>query len=342
MVVVFSMPVTRFNSFGLTMLKVVRAQGQGLVSDSGRSGHQHEGVPLGGVLDRLSFEVGNLALGNPTDSACLELMGQFDFVCAKPCRIFMANRGAQALLNNKPVRCGQVFALQEGDVLRTQPPGLGFWNLICLQGGVDVPMVMGSRSTCLAAGFGGFQGRALQVGDEIHAGPFHAPAVPDHLRLALPFAPVDSAGHLVVHCLPGPEFDWLTDDSQHAFTSQNYRLGNQSSRMAYRLEGEQAPLALKQALTLRSHAVHPGVVQMPPSGQPVVLLSECQVTGGYPRIAAVLNCELWKFSQLASGQGIRWVVLDDVQAQGLQLQHERELKRYHHVIESSKQACHVD
>jgi len=342
MVVVFSMPVTRFNSFGLTMLKVVRAQGQGLVSDSGRWGHLHEGVPVGGVLDHFSFEVGNLALGNPADSACLELMGQFDFVCAKPCRIFMANRGAQALLNNKPVRCGQVFALQEGDVLRTQPPGLGFWNLIFLQGGVDVPMVMGSRSTCLAAGFGGFQGRALQVGDEIHAGPVHAAAIGDQSRVALPMAPVDSAGNLVVHCLAGPEFEWLTDESRHVFASQNYRLGNQSSRMAYRLEGEQAPLALRQPLTLRSHAVHPGVVQLPPSGQPVVLLSECQVTGGYPRIAAVLNCELWKFSQLASGQGIRWVLLEFAQAQGLQMQHEKELKRYHHVIESSKQACHVD
>lgn len=336
------MPVTGFNSFGLTMLKVVRAQGQGLVSDSGRWGYQHEGVPVGGVLDCFSFAVGNLALGNSADSACLELMGQFDFVCAKPCRIFMANRGAQALLNNKPVRCGQVVALQEGDVLRTQPPGLGFWNLICLQGGVDVPMVMGSRSTCLVAGFGGFQGRALQVGDEIHTGPAHTVAVSDRLRIALPLAPINSAGRLVVNCLPGPEYAWLTDESRQVFASQNYHLGNQSSRMAYRLEGEQAPLVLKQALTLRSHAVHPGVVQLPPSGQPVVLLSECQVTGGYPRIAAVLGCELWKFAYLSSGQGVHWVMVDAAQAKRLQLRHDKELRRYHHVIESCDHQSHVD
>ena len=101
------------------MLKVVRAQGQGIVSDLGRWGYQHEGVPIGGVLDPFSFGLGNLALGNAVNSACLELMGQFDFVCAKPCQVLFANRGAQALLNNKSVLCGQVLTLQEGDVLRS-------------------------------------------------------------------------------------------------------------------------------------------------------------------------------------------------------------------------------
>lgn len=324
------------------MLKVVKAQGQGFVSDVGRWGYQHEGVPVGGVLDPFSFTVGNWALGNHDNLACLELMGQFDFECAKPSRVILANRGANALLNNKPVLCGQVLNLLEGDVLRTQPPGLGFWNVLCLQGGVDVPVVMGSRSTCLAAGFGGLQGRALQVGDEIHAAHVCTPAVSEQIRLALPLVPMDSAGSIRVHCLPGPEFEFLTENSQYLFSTQTHLLGNQSSRMGYRLDGKQAPLALKKPLTLRSHAVHPGVVQLPPGGQPVVLLSECQVTGGYPRIAAVLSCELWKFAHLASGQGIHWVVVDVAQAERLQLQHDKELRRYHHVIESTDHQSHVD
>jgi 5-oxoprolinase (ATP-hydrolysing) subunit C len=324
------------------MLKVVKAQGQGLVSDAGRWGYQHEGVPVSGVLDSFSFTVGNRILGNSDNLACLELMGQFDFVCAKPCRILFANRGAHALLNNKPVASGQVLSLLEGDVVRTKPPGLGFWNMLCVQGGVDVPEMMGSRSTCLAAGFGGFQGRALQVGDEIHAGNCADGPVSSRKRFAMPLAPIDSAGRLLVHCLPGPEFDCLTEHSQKLFVSQGHLLGVQSSRMGYRLEGEQAPLELKSSLTLRSHAVHPGIVQLPPSGQPVVLLSECQVTGGYPRIAAVLSCELWKFSQLHIGQGVHWVVVDAAQAERLQLRHESELRRYNHVIESSQQTAHVD
>lgn len=324
------------------MLKVVKAQGQGLVSDAGRWGYQHEGVPVGGVLDPFSFTVGNWALGNEGNHACLELMGQFDFVCAKTCRVMFANRGAKALLNNKSVLCGQVLNLQEGDVLRTQPPGQGFWNLLCLQGGVDVPVVMGSRSTCLAAGFGGLQGRALQVGDEIHAGQAFTAAMSERLRLATPLAPVDAEDRLLVKCLQGPEFELLTEDSQRVFFTQTHRLGNQSSRMGYRLEGDQAPLEMKRALTLRSHAVHPGMVQLPPSGQPVVLLSECQVTGGYPRIAAVLGCELWKFAHLGSGQGVHWVVVDAAQAERLQLQHDKELRRYHHVIESNDHQSHVD
>lgn len=324
------------------MLKVVKAQGQGLVSDAGRWGYQHEGVPVGGVLDLFSFTIGNLALGNHANLAGLELMGQFDFVCARPCRVFFANRGAHALLNNKPVMSGQILSLQEGDVLRTQPPGLGFWNMLCVQGGVNVPVVMGSRSTCLVAGFGGFQGRALQVGDEIHTGSVFTAALPEQLRISMPLAPTDTAGHLVVHCLRGPEFEFLTEESLQLFSTQPYLLGNQSSRMGYRLEGQQAPLAFKQALSLRSHAVHAGLVQLPPSGQPVVLLGECQATGGYPRIAAVLSCDLWKFAHLASGQGVHWVVVDAVKAERLQLQHDKELRRYRYVIESSDHQSHVD
>jgi len=323
------------------MFKVVKAQGLGLVSDVGRWGYQREGVPVGGVLDTFSFTVGNWLLGNDQNHACLELMGQFDFVCAKPCRVVLANRGAHAQLNNQSVWCGQVICLQEGDVLRTQPPGLGFWNLLCVQGGVEVPLVMESRSTCLAAGFGGLQGRSLQVGDEIHVGKYtQKPALLQ--RLAMPLAPTNSTGQLFVRCLRGPEFDSLTEASQQLFVSQDYVLGTQSSRMAYRLEGTQASLELRNHLSLSSHAVHPGMVQLPPSGQPVVLLADCQVTGGYPRIGAVLSCDLWKFSQLSSGQGVSWRVVDSAQAEQLQLGHERELMRYQHAIESYKAATDVD
>jgi urea carboxylase len=317
------------------MLKLVKAQGQGIVSDAGRWGYQHEGVPLGGVLDVFSYTVGNRALGNADNAACLELMGQFDFVCAKPCTVLLANRGTCALLNNKPAPCGQVLVLQEGDVLRTMPPGLGFWNMLCLKGGVNVPVVMGSRSTCIAAGFGGFQGRALRVGDEIDAGDLHSGlGLNPGLRLAMPAAVHDPAEPLQVHCLPGPEFESLTQESRDLFQTQLYVLGDQSSRMGYRLEGVKANLILTKPLSLRSHAVHPGIVQLPPSGQPLVLLSESQVTGGYPRIASVLGCDLWKFAHLSAGQSVQWVVVDAVQAMRVQLFHDKELERYQYVIES--------
>lgn len=324
------------------MLKLVKAQGQGIVSDAGRWGHQHVGVSVGGVLDNFSFRVGNLALGNSANDACLELMGQFDFVCAKTCKVFFANRGAQALLNNRPVLGGKVLELQEGDLLRTQPPWMGFWNMLCLQGGVDVPLLMGSRSTCLPAGFGGYQGRALCVGDEVHAGEKFIAALTPGTRLALPQAPRDSSACLTVHCLAGPEFNALTEESQQAFTAQIFALDAQSSRMAYRLEGAEHVLSLKQALSLRSHAVHPGVVQLPPNGQALVLLADAQVTGGYPRIASVLASELWKFAHLGAGQGVHWVLVDVAQATRLQLQHESEIRRYQYAIESNCTENHVD
>ncbi|MCR2746861.1 biotin-dependent carboxyltransferase family protein [Limnobacter parvus] len=324
------------------MLKLVKAQGQGIVSDKGRWGYQYQGVPVGGVLDEFSFAVGNLALGNPENAACLELMGQFDFVCGKPCQVFLANRGAQALLNNKPVLGGRVLKLQEGDLLRTKPPWLGFWNMLCVQGGVNVPLVMGSRSTCLPAGFGGYLGRALQVGDEIHAGDKFTATLVSEVRLGLPTASLDPTKCLQVRCLAGPEFDALTEESKQVFVSQAFMLGQQSSRMAYRLESAGSVLSMKHPLSLRSNAVHPGMVQLPPSGQPIVLLSDAQVTGGYPRIASVLASELWKFAHLGGGQGVHWVLVDAAQATRLQLQHEQETRRYHHAIESNNSENYVD
>ncbi|WP_334120759.1 biotin-dependent carboxyltransferase family protein [Limnobacter sp.] len=325
------------------MLKLVKAQGQGIVSDAGRWGCQHEGVPVGGVLDVFSYTVGNRALGNADNAACLELMGQFDFVCAKPCTVLFANRSAHAQLNNRQVVSGQVLVLQVGDVLRTLPPSLGFWNMLCLRGGVDVPVVMGSRSACIPAGFGGFQGRALQVGDEIHAGDLHSVSCLDPaVRLAMPLAVGDSAKPLLVHCLPGPEFESLGKESRDLFQTQLHVLGSQSSRMGYRLNGVKAPLVLKEALSLRSHAVHPGMVQLPPSGQPLVLLSESQVTGGYPRIASVLGCDLWKFANLGTGQSVQWLVVDAVQAMRAQLIHDKELERYQYAIESGVSENHDD
>lgn len=324
------------------MLKLVKAQGQGIVSDTGRLVYQHQGVPVGGVLDNFSFHVGNLALGNSANAACLELMGQFDFVCARPCKVFLANRGAQAMLNNKPVLGGRVFDLQEGDLLRTQPPWLGFWNMLCVQGGVNVPLVMGSRSTCIPAGFGGYLGRALRVGDEIHTGEKFTAALVPEIRLGLPQAFRDSTDCLTVYCLAGPEFDALTEESKQVFTTHIFTLGAQSSRMAYRLEDSEDALQLKRALSLRSHAVHPGMVQLPPSGQPLVLLADAQVTGGYPRIASVLASELWKFAHLGPGQGVHWVMVDAAQATRLQLQHEQETRRYHYAIESNRSENNVD
>lgn len=325
-----------FSLFGLTMLKVIKAQGQGFVSDSGRWGYQHQGVPVGGVLDSFSYTVGNWALGNHGNTACLELMGQFVFVCTQPGKVFLANRGAQATLNSKRVDCGQVLYLQEGDMLTIKPPYLGFWTLLCIQGGIDVPMVMGSRSTCLAAAFGGFEGRALQAGDCLRAGAEHQPAVRQSIRLAMPLALRNGAGELPVHCLPGPEFNALNPDSRKLFEQQAYTLGQQSSRMGYALQGTHSPLQLSGSLSLRSHAVHPGIVQLPPRGNPVVLLCESQVTGGYPRLASVLASELWKFAQLGPGQSVHWVVVDAAQAKRLQHQHNNEMRRYHHVIESNR------
>lgn len=320
------------------MLKVVKAQGQGFVSDAGRFGFQGQGVPVGGVLDTFSYRIGNAALGNPEGLAALELMGKFEFVCTQGFDLILASRGSNASLDGHLLQDGRVYTLQAGDVLRVNPTQVGFWTVLCVRGGIDVDAVLGSRSTCLAAGFGGYEGRVLQVGDDLPIGSAArcTPALGTHKRLSLPFA-VDAGGVLRVACVAGPEFDWLTEESKQAFANTSYGFNIQSSRMGYHLTPACGPMKFSQASSIRSCPVQPGIVQMPPSGLPVVLLSEAQTTGGYPRVVSVLGCDLWKLAQFGPGVQLQFELVSMGDACELNAKHANEWMLYQQVIQN-----HVD
>jgi 5-oxoprolinase (ATP-hydrolysing) subunit C len=320
------------------VLKVVRAQGQGLVSDGGRFGLQGQGVPVGGVLDAFSYRIANAALGNPPGLAALELMGKFEFVCTESVELILGSRASHASLDGRVLHDGQVYTLQAGDVLHVNPARVGFWTLLCVRGGFDVPPVLGSRSTCLAAGFGGYEGRALQVGDTLPIGntAHCAPALKQSKRLSLPFA-VDQNNVLRVACVAGPEFDCLTEESRHAFANTLFDFNIQSSRMGFRLDPACGPMGFSLAKSWRSVAVQPGIVQMPPGGRPVVLLSEAQTTGGYPRVASVLSSDLWKLAQFGPDVRLQFEWVSRQAACERNRSHAKDWMFYQQVIEN-----HVD
>lgn len=325
------------------MLKVTKAQGQAIVSDSGRWGYQHQGVPVCGVMDGFSYQLANFALGNSSEAACVEIMGQFDFVCAQAVRLMFGNCGANAELNKRAVYAGQVLELQVGDVLRVHPAGVGIWSLLCVQGGVDVPQLMGSRSTCLSAGFGGYSGRTLQAGDVILAGADYSRASidPTH-RIAMPSIAALHDRCAEVDLLAGPAWNGLTEESRSLATEQSYRVSAHSSRMGYRLLPMMSPLRFQGEVSVRSHAVHAGWVQVPPSGEPVVLLSDAQTTGGYPGVACVPHYDVWKFAHLKPGQEVRFNLISFKEAMHMEAQRAHDINRREYWIDLKRAQQHVD
>jgi biotin-dependent carboxylase-like uncharacterized protein len=280
------------------MIDILKPALQTTVQDLGRPGFRHLGVGLCGAMDRLSLTIGNYLVGNAADSAGLEF-------CMPPARLrfdagcVMALTGADcsARLDGVPVALGCGVAVEAGQILDLQAPSSGFRAYLCVAGGIDVPLVMGSRSTDLQAAMGGLDGRLIRRGDRLKIMAGVVPRVSGSGVLLPLLDPV-------LRVMPGPEFDGFEPESRERFFAAAWKVTNQSNRMGYRLEGP--TLARQPAAELKSHAVFPGFVQVPTGGAPIVLMADAQATGGYPRFATVIAADLWRLAQLGPGTSIRF------------------------------------
>jgi biotin-dependent carboxylase-like uncharacterized protein len=173
--------------------------------------------------------------------------------------------------------------------------GAAVWgarSYLCIAGGIDVPLVMGSRSTDLQARMGGFEGRMIRRGDTLNVLSVTTP-----LRPAAG-VPLPTTGG-PIRVMAGPEFEDFEPEARDAFFKSSWRVTPQSNRMGYRLEG---PALLRGATNeLKSHAVFPGIIQVPPGGAPIVLMADAHATGGYPRFATVFAADMWRLAQVAPG-----------------------------------------
>jgi len=204
------------------------------------------------------------------------------------------------------------YMAEPGQVLELkQPPRLAR-AYISFGGGLDIPVVMGSRSTSLRGGFGGNAGRPLAKDDRIAVGedaeiamlPATGLAVVEPgvaLRDVFP-APVDGA--LPIRALPAGEHGLFAGDGE-AFWGQTWRISSRSDRTGYRLSGE--PITPTASIEMRSHGVVPGVIQVPPGGEPIVQMSDANTAGGYPKIAGVIECDLWRLGQARIGARLKFV-----------------------------------
>ncbi len=287
------------------------------VQDRGRYGYQRYGMPVSGAMDVFSLELANLLVGNDPGDACLEatISGpELEFTRAT----WIAITGADIdpHLNGQGIPMNTAIDVRPGDRLEFRGLRCGCRAYIAFAGGIAVPAVMGSRSTYLRAGLGGFQGRALMPGDELPLGELESLSPPGRLsngsarrkpRLKkIPEGLIPEYKHeQTIRIISGPEAHYFEIAGLRSFLSTEYTVTAQSDRMGYRLTGE--PIKHREGMTnIISAGISMGTVQVPGDGQPIILMADRQTSGGYARIANVITVDLTLLAQLRPEDKIRF------------------------------------
>jgi biotin-dependent carboxylase-like uncharacterized protein len=276
-----------------------------IVVDRGRFGYLAIGVAWCGAADLLAYTIANRLAGNTHGEAALEIaFGGAAFSFSHRTCFALAGADCRAMLNDEPIAAWASYDAPPGAVLALHAPRRGVRTVLAVHGGLDVPVVLGSRTTDLVARIGGLDGRPLARGDRITVGKA-AGTVPRPVRVKPPDWDAARSNGVAIGVIPGGEWERVPAGAQEAFWNARWRVSVQSSRRACILEGE--PLALDAMPELRSHGVMPGVVQLPPSGLPIVLTCDAQTTGGYPKAGVVAEADLWKCAQLEPGALVHFV-----------------------------------
>ena len=299
------------------------------VQDKGRIGYQSLGFSASGAMDRRALRLANLLLDNDENAAVLEatMVGpQFTF--ESPNCFVLTGADFSASLNGRPLRTNQVYAAGAGDVVEFPKgfPSRGARAYIGFAGGLDLPPLMGSRSTYLKGKMGGLEGRGLKTGDRLE---FLAPRpqLPnlEKRRLEEDFEAVYGGRQVKIRVILGPQEDCFTPEGLELFLSQPYRVTPNSDRMGSRLDGPVIPH--KGRSDIISDGIAFGAIQVPNEGKPIILLADRQSTGGYTKIANVITVDLPKVAQRMVGDEIRFEAVSVQQAQQWLCQEEEALER---------------
>lgn len=295
-------------------IKVVRPGLHTTVQDLGRVGHARFGVAPGGALDRAALILGNRLLGNAPGDAALEmtLIGptlRFEDVAT----IAITGADLGAMVGARAVPLWSPFVVQAGDELRFDPTpgGLGVRAYLCVAGGIDADLVLGSRSTDLLGRFGGWQGRPLVADDLLPVGEPLLP--PDEiLRRRLAAERPHVSADPVVRVVCGPQWDRFTPAGQATFLESAYTVLPRSDRQGLRLSGQ--PIEHTRGADVVSEGIAHGAVQVPGDGLPIVLLAARQTVGGYTKIATVIGADLDLLAQVRPGDGMRFAEVSTADA----------------------------
>ena len=306
------------------------------VQDLGRLGFRQFGVSVGGALDSHALRVANLLVGNDESAAGLEItLGGLRLRFVDDRIVAWCGGGFDVRLGSTSVAAGHAALVRSGQELMFNQPKVGCRCWLGISGEIDVPIVLGSRSTDLRTNFGGFDGRALRDGDEIALGKNskHAQSLVDLLReqrISSWSPPHDWSSPAqrepILRVMRGSDWNRFNDVTIQRFTNEVFIVSPDSDRMGVRLEGIE--LKRNHDIDLISEAVVPGTIQVPPGGKPIVLLGDCQTIGGYPKIAHVISVDLPIAAQLRVGDRVRFHEVSLTEAHQLLAERERDLAEF--------------
>jgi biotin-dependent carboxylase-like uncharacterized protein len=272
----------------MNLFRVVKPGFFTTVQDLGRFGFLKFGVPVSGAMDDFSLRIANLLVGNNHGDACLEmtLIGP-ELEALNSIQIAVAG-DISLQINGQDSDTWQTMNLMTGDIVSFGKVRTGCRAYLAVRGGIDVPTVLGSRSTHVRGEIGGMQGRQLRAGDYVEG--FDAIQPIDHC-LILPQEFIPSFSHEVdVGVVLGPQLESFTEKGLETLLSNPYVVTIEADRMGYRLEG--STIEYSGHIDTISEAILPGSIQVPASGKPIVTMQDAQTTGGYPKIAVVMSADL--------------------------------------------------
>ena len=294
------------------MIEILSASALATVQDLGRVGALRWGVGTSGAMDPLALAAGNILLGNDEGAAAVEVpVFPFRVRFAQDCAFAVTGADVAARLDDEPMLPWWSTQARAGQVLNLGLPQGSAWRgsraYLCFAGGVDVQPVLGSRSTQLRGAFGGHEGRALRQGDTLRVGTSDGEPRSTNIGLVPPALalPLQVDGLPAMRVLPAAEYALYSEASRAAFWSEPWKITAQSDRYGYRLAG--TPLEATSALEMRSHGIVPGVIQVPPGGQPIVQMRDAQPSGGYPKLGTVIEADLWRLGQAPIGSRVRFI-----------------------------------
>lgn len=272
------------------------------VQDFGRVGVMKNGFTQNGAMDRYSMTVANRLCGNCDSASVLEMtvlgvtarFTQDTVICVSG-----ADFGAK--INDKPIKRNKAYKINKGDILSMGAAKSGMRAYLAVAGGIVGEYVFGSASTNLKFAFGGHFGKKLQSGDVLSIGTGAFP-LGEIDKWEIPESEYSKDAQLRV--VLGPQNEMFTDEDIRLFLSQEYEVNAQSDRMGIRLSGE--PLKSKNGMDIISDGIVFGSVQVPNSGEPIILMADHQTTGGYAKIATVISVDLPRASQLSAGNTVRF------------------------------------
>ncbi|WP_028393874.1 5-oxoprolinase subunit C family protein [Bacillus cihuensis] len=323
------------------MIKIIKPGLLTTVQDLGRYGLQKYGVIASGAMDQLAHRIANLLVGNEENKSALEitLIGPvIEFT--ENTLISLAGGNLSPKINGVPVDLWRPILVRKGSKLSFGPCKTGCRAYLAVAGSYQVTTVMGSDSTYIRAGIGGFLGRQLKAGDVLNMERMGSCSKRifqqlsneigerDYIEATWKVDPMITACYIdkkPIRVIVGRQYHWFTEESKQAFFREEFMVSSQSDRMGYRLNG--CHLALSTDKEMVSEAVSFGTIQVPAEGNPIVLMADRQTTGGYPKIAQISSVDLPVIAQAKPGDKLQFRLISVEESQLKYLKREEQIKQ---------------